>query len=291
MSRTGGGRGTNQYQIRGRSVETTNSSYQRHLEAPSDQTLDEPVSALRAEALIVPSNDFFDLSWAKQSQPERVVGRYVARRADFAFSAAFLEGNSFTLPEVVTLLEGVVPQGKNDDEVQQILNLTEASEELFSWINSGTFRLDFDHSDRLNAILARNDSIDLGVRRQHSFVNPGGRGAIVSVMGVEFFGMNQDELRRAEPIFTERVAAIFHPVQRAATYAALQSYAQYYLDGNKRTARYMMDGELMSNGYDAVAIPAKRKLEYNNALKETFTSGDTTRYVGFLLDVARKSSS
>ncbi|QAY60643.1 hypothetical protein ET475_12035 [Microbacterium protaetiae] len=62
--------------------------------------------------------------------------------------------------------------------------------------------------------------------------------------------------------------------------------AQYYFDGNKRTARLLMSGELMAHGFDVVNIPHARRLEYNVALDEMFTTDDATTLLLFLTSCA-----
>jgi len=79
-------------------------------------------------------------------------------------------------------------------------------------------------------------------------------------------------------------------VERALNYAALISYVQPFSDGNKRTARFMADGLLMSRGYDAVEILAASRREYTQALADMLTRADTGPYVEFLAHQARQDS-
>jgi len=44
----------------------------------------------------------------------------------------------------------------------------------------------------------------------------------------------------------------------------------------------MMTGHLMSSGFDAVSVPAARRLEFNQALDTLFTTGDATTLMAFL---------
>jgi Fic family protein len=226
------------------------------------------------------------LSRFRAGSVARAVGRYAHRRADVAFSSAYLEGNTFTLPEVYTLLDGVVPDGKSRDDVLQVLDLADASRTLLSHVEAGQFSLRPETADELNGIIAAHEALDAGIRRIHSSINSDGRGATVNVQGEMFVGLDKTNLARAEVVMAERIGAIDHPVLRAAGYAAFATYLQMYMDGNKRTARYMMDGELMAHGFDAVAIPAARRTEYQDALARMFRTGDTSPYALFLLDVA-----
>lgn len=79
-------------------------------------------------------------------------------------------------------------------------------------------------------------------------------------------------------------------MERALNYAALISYVQPFSDGNKRTARFMADGLLMSRGYDAVEIPAASRREYTRVLADMFTRADTGPYVEFLAHQARQDN-
>lgn len=73
-------------------------------------------------------------------------------------------------------------------------------------------------------------------------------------------------------------------VARAVGYFCAATYRQFYVDGNKRTARLMMNGTLMSSGFDAISIPARRRLEFNDHLRTMFTTAHANDLANFLLD-------
>lgn len=289
MGKTGGGRGTNQYGVKGRSVEGSRLGREnRRTASEAGVELPTPQRHYRAvppEQVRIPAESACDLSRFRAKGIERAMTRYREYRPHFVFSAAHLEGNTITLPEVYTLLDKTTPDGKEVGDVTQVLALGDASEHLLRHVEDGTFRLGPDLADELNGIIARDEALDAGVRRIDSAVNPDGRGATVNVRGDVFVGWDKAQLAAAEPVLAERTSAIKHPVLRGAVYAALSTYAQAYHDGNKRTARYMMDGELLAHGFDAAPIPARRAAEYQDALAAMFAGADTTPYVGFLLDV------
>lgn len=230
------------------------------------------------------------LAKVPQSTSERATARYVHARAELAFSAAYLEGNTFTLPEVRTLLGGETPANHTEAEIEQILALTEAAEALVSLVTNRRFRLQPGTADAFNGILAGGEALDAGTRRHRSSINPDGQGATVNVMGETFIGYTKSDLADLEQPGYTRISSIKHPVERALNFAAFASYAQFYLDGNKRTARYLMDGELMSYGYDAVLIPALAKPDYNDALAAMFRSGNLQPYAEFLLATLEEQS-
>jgi hypothetical protein len=58
---------------------------------------------------------------------------------------------------------------------------------------------------------------------------------------------------------------------------------QYFFDGNKRTGRLMMNGILLSAGYDAISIPFKRQLEFNERMLHFYDTGEKEAMFIFLL--------
>ncbi|HFG8808597.1 hypothetical protein ACL1EU_06855 [Corynebacterium striatum] len=58
---------------------------------------------------------------------ERAFYRLTRQLLDLVWNATALEGNTFTLPEQRTLLDGVTVGGKDPAEQEQILNLSAAS--------------------------------------------------------------------------------------------------------------------------------------------------------------------
>jgi hypothetical protein len=62
------------------------------------------------------------------------------------------------------------------------------------------------------------------------------------------------------------------------------SLKQFFFDGDKRTSRFMMNGALMTEGIDAISIPAMRAGEFNSKMVEFYTTRDATQMMGFVLE-------
>jgi hypothetical protein len=101
------------------------------------------------------------------------------------------------------------------------------------------------------------------------------------VPGVEH-GEGGSPLRAHFARLVESLSTIGDPRRRALIYFVSATRRQFYFDGNKRTARLMTAGELMSSGYDLVSVPYNRKLEFNNALDVLFDRDDATDLLRFL---------
>ena len=226
----------------------------------------------------------FDTDKIRPSSVERSRHRFRAHLPELIWNTAALEGNNFTLPEVKTLLEGVTVGGKKLEDEQQIIALSEAYNRLDEMVGSGQFSLRKDVSDELHRLVARHEAIESGSFRGEGRVQGGGAVQLASggvVPGTEH-GEGGVLLREHFSSLLDYLSTVSDPRSRALIYFASATRRQFYFDGNKRTARLMMAGELMSSGYDLVSIPFSRKLEFNNALDILFDRDDATELLRFL---------
>lgn len=49
---------------------------------------------------------------------------------------------------------------------------------------------------------------------------------------------------------------------------------QFFYDVNKRMGRFIMNGFLLSHGFPAINLPAKRQLEFNTKMLAFYNSGE-----------------
>ncbi|WP_326503845.1 hypothetical protein [Rothia nasimurium] len=78
------------------------------------------------------------------------------------WNTAALEGNAFTLPEVITLLDGVTVGGKSIEDEEQIFALSEGYNFVAEHVESGTFELTREFSNQVHALVARHEAIESG---------------------------------------------------------------------------------------------------------------------------------
>lgn len=226
----------------------------------------------------------FGVELIQPSGVDRARHRFRAQLPELIWNTAALEGNNFTLPEVRTLLEGVTVGGKRLADEQQIIALSDAYRRLDEMVGSGSFSLDKPVADELHSLVARHEAIESGHFRGEGKVTGGGSVRLSSggvVRGTDH-GEGGDALRRHYANMLDGLSEIDDARTRALVYFASAVRRQFYFDGNKRAARLMMSGELMSNGFDVVSVPYARQLEFNEALDEMFTTNDATPLLGFL---------
>jgi len=218
---------------------------------------------------------------------ERVCFRFYKMLPEFVWDASVLEGNPFTFPEVKTLLDGVTVGGHKISDQEQILNLAESSKTLLSLVKSNKFTLNKKTFCTLHAQVAKNEALEWGVFR--------GEGQEVNFSPKVSLG----EKGVYTPIPTEKDAAnlnkqfemglraleqeIHQPFEKASAFFLFGALQQFFFDGNKRTSRLMMNGILMSNGMDAISVPAATVQEFNNKMVDFYVSKNATEMLDFLV--------
>ncbi len=215
---------------------------------------------------------------------DRAVKRFQRSLPQFVWEAAQLEGNPFTFPEVQTLLDGVTVGGRKLSDAQQIIGLRDSMRLLCDEVLSGTFAATKDMACRLNALIARDEALEWGVfrgegkERSNVSVN---LGPVTSWLPkrTEAGGQNLIDAFNVGKVALDKV---LHPVERAFALKLFMAREQFFFDGNKRTARAMMNGVLMSNGFDGISIPASKQLAYNQAMTQFYPSGDATEMMQLL---------
>lgn len=207
------------------------------------------------------------------------------RLPEYVWSTGVLEGNPHTFPEVKTLLDGITTGGRKVTDQQQILRIAQAAQELGALIAAGGFALTKAISDHLHDVLMHEDAMESGHFRgegkEHHYtphVDLGNRGRY-RPSDTE---IGAPELNRR---FREGMVVLAKcpPLERGIAYSLFGALHQFYFDGNKRTARNMMNGVLMTNGILSIGIPAARALEYNTKMGEFYLSKDASQMMEFML--------
>ena len=225
---------------------------------------------------------------------DRAVFRYKQSLAEFVYDACALEGNPFTYPEVQTLMDGVTVGGRKLSEQQQVQNLADAARELFVLVKGSAFNLSKPVSDSLHLIIAKEEALEWGHFRGEGdeitmtpSVSLGEQGRHVPLGTLK----GAPELNR---VYREGVATlkeeVSEPRERAMAYFLFGALQQFYFDGNKRTARFMMNGELMSSGLDAISVPAARVQDFNEKMVRFYKEKNATEMMDFLIECQPKDA-
>lgn len=246
----------------------------------------DPATALRATGVRWDPYRI-DFDRIQKTSVERSRFRFEKSMPDLVWNAAALEGNTFTLPEVRTLLDGVTIGGKKIEEEEQVLALVDGYTRVDELVAGACFALRKDVSDDLHGRVARHEAIESGAFRGEGAT--GGGGSVRLANGGFVEGVPQDQLQERIDRTLDFLGSLDDPREQALGYFAAATRSQFYFDGNKRTARLMMSGLLMTHGYEVVNIPFARKYEFNQALDILFTDDDATPVMAFVADCAPDS--
>lgn len=227
---------------------------------------------------------------------ERAAFRYKQSLAEFVYDASALEGNPFTYPEVQTLLEGITVGGRKLSDQQQVYNLGEAAKELFVMVKANEFRMEKDVSDRLHKLVATGEALEAGhFRGEGDVTSPSTTPSVyLGDKGRHTPLATQEGAPELNRVYADGVAALASEVsdarERAMAYFLFGALQQFYFDGNKRTSRFMMNGILMSNGVDAISVPANKLQDFNEKMVRFYVDKDATEMMGFLIECQPKDA-
>lgn len=205
---------------------------------------------------------------ALRIDPDKKKALFIAERGrvDFVYNTAALEGNPFTFPEVKTLLEGITVGGHKISDAEQVLRLNAALSHVISQVRDERFEFTADTAKYIQGIVARDEALEWGVFR---------RGPVF-IQGSDY---RVPPAERLEELFEQGRAALNEVqdvIQRAFLVFLWGSLVQFFYDGNKRTARFLCNGLLMSAGFPPMMITAKEQLAYNQVMTRFYDSQDAT---------------
>ncbi len=192
--------------------------------------------------------------------------------AEFVCDAVNLEGLNFTLPEIQTLLEGITVGGHKITDQQIALNQGNTWRTLFKWIEKNDFGLTIQNACALHNIAGKEEALKWGRFRS------GG----VTIAGTDYIPPEANLLPGLFDKMVERASGIPDIYDRAIHLFLTMAGCQFFYDVNKRMGRFMMDGLLLSSGYPAINLPAKRQLEFNQLMLPFYKTGDQKAMNAFL---------
>ena len=215
-------------------------------------------------------------SFASQSEPDvkRAVFRAKKILDGIVYDTVALEGNPFTFPEVKTLMEGITVGGHRVEDANQVLNQAQSWRRLFHLVENKRFSLSEDTAMQLHALVAKEEAPSWGVFRDGP----------VGIGGTDHRPPPHEKLPELFRQGAQALREIADPHERGMCTFLFASLHQFFWDGNKRTARLMMNGILLSEGYDAISVPAASRLEFNNRIVAFYDTKDATAMISFLAE-------
>lgn len=191
---------------------------------------------------------------------------------EWTYNSNAIEGNTLTLSETKVVLEGITIGGKSLTEHLEAINHREAIYFIEELIASQAPLSEWNIKNIHALILKEIDHDNAGKYRNENVVISGAKH-----IPLKFYEISDLMQRLAAEYQNEWKN--FHPVVRAAFLHGEFVKIHPFIDGNGRTARLLLNFELMKNGYPPVIIKSEARAGYYDALDLAHT---TMNYASFI---------
>lgn len=196
---------------------------------------------------------------------------------EWTYNSNAIEGNTLTLMETKVVLEGITVGGKTLREHLETVNHREAifyvedivenEDEFTEWQIKNIHRL----------ILKGIDDKYAGSYRDQKVIISGANHTPTEPFLI------RDEMERFIDWYNDEGQRL-HTVERAALVHIIFVDIHPFLDGNGRTARLLLNLELMKSGYPPVVIKNQNRLRYYNALDKAHTTNDNEDFIRIIVE-------
>lgn len=196
---------------------------------------------------------------------------------DWTYNTNAIEGNTLTLSETKVVLEGITIGGKSVTEHLEAINHKEAIEYLETIIKENKDLTEWTLKNIHQLILKDIDDQNAGKYRNEN----------VTISGASHIPPNHMILSELmQKLFWEYDKAWnnYHPVIKACLLHGEFVKIHPFVDGNGRTARLLLNFELMKHGYTPIVITKDRRSEYYEALDLAHTTLDYSKFIHLISD-------
>ena len=196
---------------------------------------------------------------------------------EWTYNSNAIEGNTLTLKETKVVLEGITIGGKSMREHFEVINHKDAIDYVAAVIaGDETFSEHLIKS--LHQLILKNIDNDLaGVYRREN----------VLIAGAEH---KPPDYLHVPELMQDLIASyntfIGHPIERAARLHVDFVKIHPFIDGNGRTARLLMNFDLIKSGYLPVIFQAANRLTYYETLDKAHVQNDYQDF--FALTIERE---
>lgn len=206
-----------------------------------------------------------------------------AQRVEMVFESNAIEGNTLTLSETKVVLEdGLTVSGKSLREHMEAVDHAEAFDMVYRMANGNEPFDEYSIKALHSAVMRRSDPAHAGKYRRENVVITGAGFTPPDSREIPFEMVTLFEWYYGE-------AAGLHPVERAAQLHARFVGIHPFNDGNGRTARLLLNLELLRDQYPLAILRNKRRLEYIQALDAACSNGCFEPFVKVVADAIQET--
>lgn len=202
-----------------------------------------------------------------------------AFEVEYTHNSTAIEGNTLTLMETKVVLEdGIAIGGKSLREIYEVVNHKKAYRYVKDCISKG-LALDENIVKDIHALLMENILIG-GIYRREKVVISGA--SHTPPAGNEIYAQIKDfyvELSQKSELDGIELAAWTH-----AEFVRIHPFQ----DGNGRTARLLMNYQLMAKGFLPISVAKEDRLAYYNALDQFAVYGELKNFADMIAALEEK---
>ena len=189
---------------------------------------------------------------------------------EWTYNSNAIEGNTLTLQETKVVMEGITIGGKSLREHFEVINHREAIAYIEEIVKNNEPLTEWQIKNIHNLILKNIDVDNAGRYRSENVIISGAKHIPPNFLNLD------EEMKNLIKWYNEDIS---HPIEKSAKLHSIFVKIHPFIDGNGRTARLLLNFELMKNGYLPVVIKKENRLDYYVALDKSHTSGD---YIDFV---------
>jgi len=201
---------------------------------------------------------------------------------DWIYHSNAIEGNTLTIYETKVVLEGITVGGKTMREHLEVINHRDAisfveeivknEERLSQWQIKNLHRL------VLKGIIDEYAGI---YRDQQVLIS----GATHTPPAAYLLNEEMEDLIK----WYETKGSMLHPIERAALLHSIFVGIHPFIDGNGRTARLLLNLELMKAGYPPVILKVENRLAYYEALDKAIAKNEPSDFIQIVANAVEES--
>ena len=194
----------------------------------------------------------------------------------WTYNSTGIEGNSYTLNQTrILLAEGITIGGKRLVEHFEIIGHSEAIEYLEDIIENNVELTEREIKNIHSLVTKDIENVNSGAYRNNAVYISGSKHIppqpyLVSEKMEELMLWYNNESKN------------IHPIERAAILHGEFVSIHPFIDGNGRTARLLLNFELMKNNYPAIIIEIEEREKYFDALEVGNLSGNWDKFTEFV---------
>ena len=194
----------------------------------------------------------------------------------WTYNSTGIEGNSYTLNQTrILLAEGITIGGKRLVEHLEVIGHSEAIEYLEDIIENNVELTEREIKNIHSLVTKDIENVNSGAYRNNAVYISGSKHIppqpyLVSEKMEELMLWYNNESKN------------IHPIERAAILHGEFVSIHPFIDGNGRTARLLLNFELMKNNYPAIIIEIEEREKYFDALEVGNLSGNWDKFTEFV---------